>query len=823
MRLQFRQNGRVHRSNESDAADAVRIAILSGRRARIAVRNLHQRRNFARKRFDDLAAESTLPRDQRPCESSGMNSMNRISMPVLAPETRQRHHVRLHQVLDRDRVDLDRSEAQPLRGLQAIQHFIQIVAARNAEKALAVQSVQMDVQPPQPGIVQSLGMPRQQNAVGGERQIRRPGIALSLRINTGRSLRTSGSPPVIRNFVTPKDTATRTNTLDLLERQNLFARHVLHVVLWHAVEATDIAAIGDTDPKTVVDAVEGVDQRAGHSYLVIHCISAILGDCLLLYSGQGCNMFRLLCLPLLFIFCFLGLNASRASAALVCDTFASPPVVRGEGIAERVGDIRLTCAGGPPNALFTTTLFFFLNVNATNRLVSADSSALTGLVLTADNGSGPQPIAAPATLIGPSSVVFGGFGFRLSSTGSVTLQLAGLRAAANELMFATNSSIQVTLASNPNTLLSVPSTQLIVGTPEHGLYSAFSSKIVCGTRGSPLAVNPDSFTSFLVSGSTFNSTRLTEGFPDAFGPLSAWQNLNADTGTRIIVNYSGLPAGARLFVPSVIAGSDAVRPTAAGDLGLTASGGQYAPGSSGSLLLSLVQFNDSNGAHGSPIYKPGAPGSGTVTFDAMSEVALYNGAGAAVYEVMDANPSLQESAQFPTFLSLPSFSGSAIETSETVSLAPLSTVETATVKDPLPRFEQVDVPPDCSIVGDCGAHYFPRLYVVESALNYSIPAGSSYQVNYIQVQNMSGGVMQWATSLKYLNGGSWLTVSPASGVGNSTIRLDATPGSLAPGTYNAILTIDAGPIGARATCRSRWSLPRLRLRRRFRRLRCRAS
>ncbi|HTR38347.1 MAG TPA: IPT/TIG domain-containing protein [Bryobacteraceae bacterium] len=505
-------------------------------------------------------------------------------------------------------------------------------------------------------------------------------------------------------------------------------------------------------------------------------------------------MSRLMYFAALFILFFLGLSASRASAALVCDTFASPPVVRGEGIAERVGDIRLTCTGGPPNALFTTTLFFFLNVNATNRLVSADSSALAGLVLTADNGTGPQPIAAPATLIGPSSVVFGGVSFRLSPTGSVTLQLAGLRAAANELMFATNSSIQVTLASNPNTLLSVPSTQLIVGTPEHGLYSAFSSKIVCGPRGSPLAVNPASFASFLQSGATFNSTRLTEGFPDAFGPLSAWQNLNADTGTRIIVNYSGLPAGARLFVPSVIAGSDAVRPTAAGDLGLTASGGQYAPGSSGSLLLSLVQFHDGNGAHGTPIYTPGAPGSGTVMFDGMSEVALYNGAGAAVYEVMDANPSLQESAQFPTFLSLPSFSGSAIETSETVSLAPLSTVETATAKDPLQRFEQVDVPPDCSIVGDCNAHYFPRLYVVESALNYSIPAGSSYQANYVQVQNQSGGVMQWTTSLKYLSGGSWLTISPASGVGNSTIRLDATPGSLAPGTYKATLTIDAGPI-----------------------------
>ncbi len=45
------------------------------------------------------------------------------------------------------------------------------------------------------------------------------------------------------------------------------------------------------------------------------------------------------------------------------------------------------------------------------------------------------------------------------------------------------------------------------------------------------------------------------------------QNLNADTGTRIIVQYSGFPAGAQLFVPTVVAGSDATQPTAGGDLG----------------------------------------------------------------------------------------------------------------------------------------------------------------------------------------------------------------------------------------------------------------
>ena len=55
----------------------------------------------------------------------------------------------------------------------------------------------------------------------------------------------------------------------------------------------------------------------------------------------------------------------------------------------------------------------------------------------------------------------------------------------------------------------------------------------------------------------------------------------------------------------------------------------------------------------------------------MSQVTLTNGSGIAVYEVMDANPSIQESAQFPTFLALaPSGSGTTTITSENVSLGP---------------------------------------------------------------------------------------------------------------------------------------------------------
>ena len=262
-----------------------------------------------------------------------------------------------------------------------------------------------------------------------------------------------------------------------------------------------------------------------------------------------------------------------------------------------------------------------------------------------------------------------------------------------------------------------------------------------------------------------------------------------------MVSYSGFPAGAQLFVPDVVAGSDAIQATAGGDFGVPGSGGQYAPGANGSLLLARVQSADANGAGGTVVYTPGAPGSAAVSFDSISAITLSNGSGSVVYEVVDANSSVQESAQFPTFLGLaPTPNSGPITTSATISFAPLSTVMAATAKDPIPRFVTATVPPDCSIVGDCGAKYLPNLQVLESSLQYTAQAGSNFQVNYIQVQNSSGGVMQWTATVTYLNGSGWLRVSPASGANNNTIRVDALPGSLTPGTYQATLTIDAGPL-----------------------------
>ncbi len=496
----------------------------------------------------------------------------------------------------------------------------------------------------------------------------------------------------------------------------------------------------------------------------------------------------------------MGMCSFAQAQTLNCVPSASPQIVHGEGITERSGDIVFNCSGGTPSATLTASLFIFLNVDITNRLTSDSSNTLSGISFTADNGSGPQPITSTPMLNGPGTLVFNGATFTLSASGSVTLRVEGLRGAANQLDFDPSKSMQVLIGLNPSNVLTLPSNQLTVGEPEHGLYVAFSGILVCTQRGSPLPQNTASFASFLGSGASFVSTRLTEGFADSFAPKSDPQNLSADTGTRIWVQYSGFPAGARLFVATVVAGSDATQPTAGGDLGLTASGGKYTPGSPSSLLLSFVPNTDANGAGGSPAYLPGLSGSGTVNLNSMSEVTLTNGSGVAVYEVVDANPSIQESAQFPTFLAIgPNDNGTSTSTTENVSLGPISTVQVATASDPIPRFQQITPPADCSIVGDCNAQYFPTLVVPETSFNFSTQAGGATITNYVAVQNSGGGIMPWTATLSYANGSGWLAVSPTSGQNGGTIRVDAIPGTLAPGTYQATLTVNAGPLAGTRT------------------------
>ncbi len=485
----------------------------------------------------------------------------------------------------------------------------------------------------------------------------------------------------------------------------------------------------------------------------------------------------------------------QAQPVLTCQSVAVPVIVAAEGITERTGDIVMSCTGGTPGVRVTGNFSVFLNVNITNHV---SGNTVTDVVFTIDNGSGPQPVNTPGTLVATNQLVYNGLSFTLSSSGAALLRIANIRAAANLAGLGPNNPVNAFLAFN---LPGPPSTnsQLLVATAERALYASFSSKIVCAPNGSPLPDNPASFASFLASRSIFNSTRVTEGFADAFTPRSAPPNLNANSGTRIIVHYSGFPASALLFVPDVIAGSDAVQPTAAGDFGFVPSGGRYSPNVNGSLLLARVVNTDANGAGGSVVYVPGPPGSGVVNLDSMSELTITHGQAFAVYEVVDSDPNAIEFAQFPTVLGLAPGASTGVQTFETVSLAPVSTVYTATSTDPIPRYQALAPATDCNLLNDCGAAYFPKLFVDTTPLQYTAQAGGNYQVAYTRVNNQGGGNMLWNTSIRYTNGSGWLRVDPTSGINNATIRVDALPGSLTAGIYNATLTVDAGQIaGSRA-------------------------
>jgi uncharacterized protein (TIGR03437 family) len=470
---------------------------------------------------------------------------------------------------------------------------------------------------------------------------------------------------------------------------------------------------------------------------------------------------------------------------VICTTSAVPPIVRAEGLSERIGDIDIVC-NGASNATLSANFTIAMNTNVSNRISTANM--LTGIVFTVDSGSGPQPVLSQPLLLNQNTLVFNGVSVPFSAQGSVALRIADIRV--NATGIPVNNAIVASIGIN-GAGLPLTMSQLVTGRPESGLYAGYSSLLVCAQNGSPLPSTLD-FGSLIHANTAFSSIRVTEGFADAFQPLSGVANFNADTGERIIVFYSGFPQDARLFVPDVIAGSDAVQPTAGGDFEIPASGGAYAPSAQGSLLLARVAGASAKGSGGSPVYTPGAIGSGTVAFNSVSELTIANGGAYVVYEVVDANNAAIESAQFPTFLGLlPDGNRPASETSASVFFAPQSTVSTASATEPVPRFVSIAPPPDCSIVGDCST-YLPSLSVDRNSIQFSGGSTGATQQGYFVIHNTGGGAMNWQVSIAYGSGTGWLSVDPPQGVNDAPVRVYANPKSLTPGTYTATLTVNGG-------------------------------
>jgi uncharacterized protein (TIGR03437 family) len=467
-----------------------------------------------------------------------------------------------------------------------------------------------------------------------------------------------------------------------------------------------------------------------------------------------------------------------------CVTTAVPPQVRSEGLTERMGDIILQCSGSIPGAAGTGNFTVYLSVGVTNRI---DSNGLaTDAVFSIDYGLGftPSPVRG---LVGGNNISFNGVSLTVPASGNFNIKISGLRGNVHPLGTVGPRPVLASL-SIP---LQLNQAQIIVAYATPGFYSTLYSKgITCG--GSPLPSTIDVADLFAAQ-TAFFSTRVTEGFGSAFAARASGE----DSGVRFLVNYSKFPANAHLFIPDMVAGSDALVPTAGGDFGFPQAVGQYMPGS-GTLLLVRVLGADATGAGGAAVQAP--TGTSPVTLNSASEVALTNGSAYAVYEVVDANPSIIESAQFPTFLGLDRVTVPAIA-QESISLAPVSTTTTASASAPVPRFVVTDPASDCNIVGDCQAAYFPKLSVQAGAIQLLAFQGGAMmsQPGYIPVQNQGGGIMVWNAAVNYANGSGWILLEQSTNQNNGSVRVWATPQALAAGTYQANVVIDAGPLAGSAT------------------------
>ncbi len=462
----------------------------------------------------------------------------------------------------------------------------------------------------------------------------------------------------------------------------------------------------------------------------------------------------------------LAAGSGLAQDAITCQSSSSPVTVRKEGLTEPLGVITLDCRGGAAGTRLAGTLTVFLNRALANRVVN---DAVPEALLQIDTGSGARTLAATATRNGSSGIGFAGFSFDIPASRRFVLQVSRLRAeiAGSDLP------VTATLSLSGLNNLALNGSFLVVGQPLTGLFSSLSFANVQGTT-KPL---PATFEEAASNAQPSFTARVTEGFSTAFAPRLD----GADSGVRVMLRYTNVPSGVRFTVPDVIAGSSAPEPTAAGSFGGGLQAGRTAPGT---LLLARV-------------LQPAADGSGGVLatfgqglpFGALREVPLSaSGAGVAVYEVLDGNTFLTESAQIPTFIEIQTLTSGTSRTS--VTFAPVRAPSNGGGA-PIPSFIDVAPDTDCQTTGDCQSG--PRLVVNADPLVVTGMEATGFQIRYVRINNAGPGGFIWTAKVTYANGSDWLRIDRTEGVSSATIRLDFLPDKVpGPGIYNATLTIDAG-------------------------------
>jgi hypothetical protein len=444
-------------------------------------------------------------------------------------------------------------------------------------------------------------------------------------------------------------------------------------------------------------------------------------------------------------------------APMWCGATANPDFIRTEGITEHVGDVVLYCGDGTPTpqgeAIPEYTLTLTLNTDVTSRLLP-EAKGLSEALLIVDDAfpAVPVPSSGFREPYAPLQIFCAPLGSACSEIGTggtpspyqtqsnvfvgkqsnaTTLywkipidppgvnntrfiRLANLRANASQLGPFTGSSATVT------------ATVQIQGA--HSVPVAYPQPVVALTEpGAAISVAPSSpipqcepHNAVLLGGSgtaAFDfSVQTVEGFADTFKyrnygttlfgpefpPVLAEQNVPgffystetgtyspslfitaptlglADFGTRILVSLGPISAGTHLFVPTTI--------------NMTGNYSGDTPGQ-----LQLVQANEYGNS--APGYEPVAS-IATIGTTPVGQASRSGSTAYAVYEVIYSDPNTIETASIPVavaFTNTPAIG----TVNATTSLAPLSTVGTASQSASIPRFANVASPQPAYSITAC--------------------------------------------------------------------------------------------------------------------------
>lgn len=244
--------------------------------------------------------------------------------------------------------------------------------------------------------------------------------------------------------------------------------------------------------------------------------------------------------------------------SIPCSLSVEPKIVRGEGVTELIGDVRMSFPKRPDLDEIEADVHIFLNTNITNRTESSNQAKEAILIIERTPDDTQDYDFVTGRMIGPSALLFPSVKLPLTGTGGLrTLRLLGVRANALQLTPTGATSKVVLFAKIESKTL--PSISIL--NPQVTVGFSYPSFITSSTRAS--FRRADGVNAEFAGGKTrqleinLNCT-IAENFPDAFknrvqesivgaymGPIPS--SVTAERGTLFQITFANVPSGIRIY------------------------------------------------------------------------------------------------------------------------------------------------------------------------------------------------------------------------------------------------------------------------------------